>query len=287
MAASREEGKDEFAQELSTDEDIPSPSLALEPAQEHDKDSAPLNVKEGTVFMVEEARIVNEKSKAAKPVSRINRWLIAAVVLVLAVIILVVLLVLFVGRDSTSSASSTATTLAPSVISAPTSLPTTFAPAQLLPMTSAPSLTPTSAATAASPTAVFTPTVIPTPQSTIEVLALIQSVALQGGAEFDHPNSYQFRARAWVGANPINTGNRTVDDSRNIQRYALASIYYNTNSVQTPYTDTAFGLSSPIPEWNRADSWLDPSVDECNWYGITCDNGVLVSRIELVRMKFF
>jgi hypothetical protein len=115
---------------------------------------------------------------------------------------------------------------------------------------------------------------------------LIRSVALQGGAEFEDPNSCQSRALAWVVANPI-TGSGTVADSRNIQRYALATIFYCTNGVQTPYTDAAFGAGNPVPEWIRADGWLDPAVNECDWYQITCADQVLVSQIELVRKNLF
>jgi hypothetical protein len=61
------------------------------------------------------------------------------------------------------------------------------------------------------------------------VEAVIKSVALKGGAEFEDPASYQSKALAFVSA-----GSGDYTDEQLIQRYALASVHYATNAVITP-----------------------------------------------------
>lgn len=59
--------------------------------------------------------------------------------------------------------------------------------------------------------------------------ALIETVALQGGAEFEDPTSYQSKALAFV-----MTGPAEFSEEHLIQRYALACIFYATSAVRTP-----------------------------------------------------
>lgn len=49
-----------------------------------------------------------------------------------------------------------------------------------------------------------------------------------------------------------------------LQRYALATFYYSTNGQ----------------EWIANTGWLGDTV-ECEWFGVICDNGVLVSTLSL------
>jgi hypothetical protein len=62
---------------------------------------------------------------------------------------------------------------------------------------------------------------------------------------------------------------KTTDFTRLRQRYALAALYYS-----------ATGSS-----WYTTTSWLDPSVSECNWFGISCGdigvNDTVVTSVDL------
>lgn len=59
--------------------------------------------------------------------------------------------------------------------------------------------------------------------------ALIESVALEGGAEFEDSTSYQSMALAFVVTGPAD-----FSDAQLIQRYALACIFFATSAARTP-----------------------------------------------------
>ena len=81
------------------------------------------------------------------------------------------------------------------------------------------------------------------------------SIALQGGAEFVDPNSYQFLAYKWI-TNITDPG--TYNSTQIVQRYALACFYFST------YFD-----------WTDSTGWLSNET-ECNWVGVVCnESGVL------------
>merc|ERR1712137_1307537 len=75
----------------------------------------------------------------------------------------------------------------------------------------------------------------------------------------------------------------TLSEKKIIQRYALACIYYATNSVSTIYTDVEYGAGEKVPGWITEDGWLE-DPDECTWYKISCSNG-LVTAIRLISNR--
>ena len=102
-------------------------------------------------------------------------------------------------------------------------------------------------------------------------------MALQGGTEFQNPSSYQSKALLWLQQDGLSS---SLNSSRLVQRYALASVYHATFAVRTPYTDAEFGFNVVLG-WNNATSWLS-SIDECLWYGIDCNGNGQVTSIILV-----
>ena len=123
------------------------------------------------------------------------------------------------------------------------------------------------------------PTLTPVPtQTTASRLAL--SVALQGGAEFADPASYQSQALAFldnVVLPFLNTGRRRLQMLDWLPYYVLACIYYASSGVPNKYTDAA---GVPISGWTNSRNWLT-ATDKCTWYGVTCNSSGQVTRIEL------
>lgn len=178
--------------------------------------------------------------------------------------------------DDTNSISVSPTTNSPTNTTtypvAPSPVSTTGSPSKIdSPATSPPN----SQKATASPVA--PPTLAPTPASRSVIERLIREVAIFGGAEFEDSASYQSKALAWLLKS--NTRN-LIFEKKLIQRYALACIYYATNSVSTIYTDVEYGIGKKVPGWITEDGWLnDP--DECTWYRIICNNEGLVTAITL------
>ena len=120
------------------------------------------------------------------------------------------------------------------------------------------------------------PTPAPTPSPTVPETPTIQTrletYALDGGAEFQNPNSYQSRAVRRV---EEQAGAETFTDAKLVQYYSLYSIYMATNSVPNPITDADprfVGLPT-IPAWLISTGWTANDVDPCDgWYGIDCEN---------------
>lgn len=118
------------------------------------------------------------------------------------------------------------------------------------------------------------------PPAELNTDAIIDRIALQGGAEFHDPGSPQSKARAWI----ISDFDASADDASTdnastiIQRYSLAVIYYSTNGVDTTYTD---GMTrGVVPGWKRSEGWL--SADgECSWYGVRCTADGAVDGLDL------
>jgi hypothetical protein len=97
---------------------------------------------------------------------------------------------------------------------------------------------------------------------------LIRSVAIFGGAEFDALNSYQSKALRWLKRDAFG---KSWSDSRLIQRYALACVYFSTNSVRHVWTDYEFG-DGVIHPWYNETKWLSSS-SECEWFRVGCSFG--------------
>jgi hypothetical protein len=92
-------------------------------------------------------------------------------------------------------------------------------------------------------------------------------LALQALAD---PTSAQSRANSWMMQDPIRD---TYEEPRQLQRFALASLYYSTRGDR----------------WERNDLWLDYEQDECQWYnqvnqeieGAICDENSHIIRLNL------
>ena len=152
---------------------------------------------------------------------------------------------------------------------APTPAPVAPTPAPVAP-TPAP-VAPTPAPTATTPSPTIAPTAPPV------VFQAIQPVALQGGLEFNDPNSYQSQALART-EQQVGIDGQSV--AKIIQYYALFSIYEATNGVSNIITDSEGILS--VPGWIVPTGWNSNNVDPCSggWFGVTCD-GDLVTRLDL------
>jgi hypothetical protein len=114
---------------------------------------------------------------------------------------------------------------------------------------------------------------------------LIRSVAIFGGAEFDALDSYQSKALRWLKRDAFTM---SWSDGRLIQRYALACVYFSTNSVRHIWTDYEFGDGVIYP-WYNETKWLS-SASECEWFRVECSFGssvvdelLLVSAFDLLR----
>ena len=157
----------------------------------------------------------------------------------------------------------------------------TMTPSANVPKTLGPSLSPTAPPQTTGPSSGFTsnaktlqPTTRPSGTQPQDVESVIRSVAIQGGAEFSDPNSYQSRALEWM------QQNAHIDQfstAQIVQRYALASIFFSTNSRSNAQTG---GVVSP---WFISTGWVTDD-EECVWYGISCNpyDGS-VRSIDLVR----
>lgn len=106
---------------------------------------------------------------------------------------------------------------------------------------------------------------------------LRDEIALQGGAEFDDPRSYQSKAKNALFQDPT-LHQRT--EQKLAQRYALLCLYYATNRVPTTVTDRVFGKGT-VPQWTDFRHWKYHGAHECDWHGIACDQHGFVASIDL------
>jgi len=100
---------------------------------------------------------------------------------------------------------------------------------------------------------------------------LVSAVTLNGGVEFDDPDSYQLKALQYV----TQTRGLTLQDDDFFVYYALACIYYATFQVPNKNTEAA-GLTTLDP-WTTSTNWVDATADKCTWHGITCENNNVMS----------
>ena len=113
--------------------------------------------------------------------------------------------------------------------------------------------------------------------------------AMQGGSEFDDPESYQSHAlkvliEYGVLVYDPNDEQSGFDYKKLAQRYALLCLIFSTNGVQTDITDAEFGYGT-TPLWNNTDgqsTWkFQWEEDDCDWPGVVCAENKLVKRLEL------
>ncbi|KAG7339381.1 two component regulator [Nitzschia inconspicua] len=128
------------------------------------------------------------------------------------------------------------------------------------------------------------PPVAPTesPVSVSSVQATLTQYALNGGAEFDDPDSYQSQALRQVEAQ---VGVEDFTDAKLVQYYSLYCIYYATNMVPNPITDNDPRFEGiPFPGWLVSTGWQETNIDPCDgWYGVGCDGEGRVSTLDLFQ----
>jgi hypothetical protein len=97
------------------------------------------------------------------------------------------------------------------------------------------------------------------------VTAALHAIALNGPADFEDESSYQFAAM-WNILPDANV-HETYSYDRLQQRYAMYCLYHATNPKRT---------------WVENKGWKRMGMDECKWYGVTCEpDENMVTRIEL------
>merc|ERR1712151_828767 len=78
-------------------------------------------------------------------------------------------------------------------------------------------------------------------------------------------SSSAYQALYWI----YHEDNSDQDSSNFLQRYILAVFYYSTNGDNWYYCNQ-YSKSCNIND--KGSNWLSPDVNECDWYGISCDN---------------
>jgi hypothetical protein len=105
--------------------------------------------------------------------------------------------------------------------------------------------------------------------------------ALQGGAEFEDPESYQSKALART---EDQIGIESMTDAKIVQYYALYCIYNATNGVPNAITDSdpRFDGIPMFPRWLISTGWEENNLDPCSgWYGVDCEGTDRVTAIDL------
>jgi hypothetical protein len=185
------------------------------------------------------------------------------------------------GSSAPTISPVTTTTTAPTTAPAAATNSPTAAP---IVGTSAPTVataSPTAAPVAATPAPVATasptaaPVVSATPSPTVTpqapvVQQRLTPFALQGGAEFTDPESYQSKALART---EEQIGVEGFTDAKLVQYYTLYCIYNATNQVPNAITNANPEFQGrPFPAWIFATGWETNNLDPCSgWFGISCD----------------
>ena len=81
----------------------------------------------------------------------------------------------------------------------------------------------------------------------------------------------QKKAFYWLAASDLTQ----FDHTRSVQRYAMACLYYATNTVPNPY------IEKPMP-WVSAYKWLSES-HVCEWKGVICNSANKIEGINMER----
>mmetsp|Transcript_8036 Transcript_8036/g.17942 ORF Transcript_8036/g.17942 Transcript_8036/m.17942 type:complete len:515 (-) Transcript_8036:136-1680(-) len=167
-------------------------------------------------------------------------------------------------------------------------------PAPSSPPTAQPTTSPTTStdapSTSGAPTLSDAPTAIPSPQptdtptaawSTVRTALVNGNYTLWDGIEFTAgQESYWVKALEFLEATSDG-----MPDWRIGQRYALACIFYATNGVATPITDSYFwpGFTFDwLQKWLLEDSYtLAQRREECDWHGVVCDANGVVTELNL------
>jgi hypothetical protein len=125
-----------------------------------------------------------------------------------------------------------------------------------------------------------TPVTVSTPRPTSSIRAIIEQVALQGGAEFDNPDSYQSQSLQF-----LEDTLSPQTDQEYIRYYALACIFTASSGVQNKFTLAEFG-PGPLPGWLTTRNWLT-DTDYCTWHGLLCNSSGQVEAINLFQNRMY
>jgi hypothetical protein len=165
----------------------------------------------------------------------------------------------------------------------PTPSPTTRAPTPI------PTVPPTP-----EPTPNPTPGITSPPTSSVQLRLL--PYALQGGAEWNDPDSYQSKALRRVeeqqGVRRLQEGIAPDSDAKLVQYYALYCIYSATSGVRNEFTDGNPIFDDLEPEdfpWIQNRGWRSTNIDPCPipfpdvepFYGVKCNDEGQVISLEL------
>jgi hypothetical protein len=125
----------------------------------------------------------------------------------------------------------------------------------------------------------FTPTQSPTSMELREVMEALRKIADSDSLE--DTSSPQYHAAVWLARDFVSGGRSyevTVEDTKFVQRYALAVLYY----AMAGHSFMFCGLdaSQKCDEF----SWLAES-DECTWRGMRCSNETHIDRISFSTSK--
>jgi len=108
------------------------------------------------------------------------------------------------------------------------------------------------------------------------VIGLLSIESPNTFTQFDDSTSPQYLALQWISVDSSRKGASTaytMDSS--LQRYALATLYFALGGEGS-------NNGGPSPSWTNDDAWLSTVVNECDWYGVTCDpSGTAVISLDL------
>ena len=102
---------------------------------------------------------------------------------------------------------------------------------------------------------------------------------LESTSVFNDQNSYQYKARDAAGRVLEGTG---AGSKKIIEYYALACLYYSTNSVSNARTNSIIPGQALDP-WKHTDDWIE-KFNYCTWYGIVCANTVMNVDVQEINL---
>lgn len=159
-----------------------------------------------------------------------------------------------------------------------TSAPETPAPSILRPTQPRPSQ-PTPTLSPASVAPVPTAGPIPSPPPTTEaqalerdIIELVSSLSPSTAESVQDKSSSQYRAVLWM-VDDVQENSWSLEGSQNqiIQRFSLATFFYNTLGDQ----------------WRENDGWLETSLTECDWSGLSCVGNGFADATGFRRLQSF
>jgi hypothetical protein len=207
-----------------------------------------------------EQLLKQSNSKSSPPGRNYMRWILilSVVAIISTAAIVIVPILLFRDGGLMSSTSSTSNHTEESDPQSPskknskaTAAPSTPAPTVF--MTGPPTITPTTPSPTSSPTPV--PTTTPQFESS-ELLTTIKSL-ITSPENLQYSSTPEYQAYSWM----TTSGNYFVEDvNKMVQRFALTLLYYN--------------FEENVITFN-----LNTTADECDWFGITCNETGVIEKL--------